>query len=360
MTPARVLIVDDSSLMRKLLREILSADPELEIIGAAPDPIRAWEMIQRMHPDVLTLDVEMPRMDGLVFLEKLMRARPMPVVMVSALTEADCATTLRALELGAIDFVAKPKLDIERGISELASELVTKVKGAARARLRRRSATPAPRLQPPAGRRHSAAEVVFAIGASTGGTEALRVVLGQLPDDSPGVIVVQHMPEHFTRQFAQRLDKLCAITVREAADGDPILPGHALIAPGGTLHARVHRRGRHPVVCLVAGPPVNHSRPSIDVLFSSCAESLGDRAVGAILTGMGNDGADGLLAMKRAGAGTVAQDEATSLVFGMPKEAIARGAVDCVAPLNEIASRLFRLAPRGAAASTRNDQGASE
>jgi two-component system, chemotaxis family, protein-glutamate methylesterase/glutaminase len=365
MTAARVLIVDDSSLVRQLLRSVLSADPELEVIGTASDPIRAWQIIQRSNPDVITLDVEMPRMNGLTFLEKLMRARPMPVVVVSALTAADCETTLRALELGAVDFVEKPKLDIERGLEGLGAELLLKVKAAARARPRAANSGAAaagsgaafpvlseaaqrPVLAAPgrAASQRSGTPVVIAIGASTGGTEALRRVLAQLPETAPGVIVVQHMPGHFTRQFAERLDRLCAVRVREAADGDAITPGQVLIAPGGALHTQLQLHAGQAIVKLVEGPLVNYSRPSVDVLFHSCASALGRKAVGALLTGMGQDGAEGLLAMRRAGGGTVAQDEASSVVFGMPKEAIARGAAEIVAPLHEVAGVLMRLVER--------------
>jgi two-component system, chemotaxis family, protein-glutamate methylesterase/glutaminase len=351
MKPTRVLIVDDSALMRELLREILAADPEIEVIGAVPDAIRAWEHIQMARPDVLMLDIEMPRMDGLEFLEKLMRAHPMPVVMCSSLTERDSGATLRALELGAVDFVSKPKIDVQRGIERLAGELVSKVKAAARARPRPRAAS---RIsgRPTATARDGAAgraplpkttETVIAIGASTGGTQALLEVLEGLPEDAPGVVVVQHMPEQFTRQFAARLDKLCAVRVHEAASGDRILPGHVLIAPGGAQHMEVARSGGQSLVCLVSRPPVNHHRPSVDVLFESCARVLGANAVGAILTGMGGDGATGLLAMRVAGARTIAQDEATCVVFGMPKEAIARGAAEFVVPLAAVPGALLRL-----------------
>lgn len=349
MSKIRVLIVDDSALIRQLLREILSRDPEIEVVGAAPDAIRAWACIQQIRPDVLTLDVEMPHMDGLVFLEKLMCAHPMPVVMVSSTTEAGCKTTLRALELGAIDFVSKPKIDLQHGLEGLGAELVQKVKVAARARPRKR--VPAkPSNEETMSHSHVAVtgsrstDVVLAIGASTGGTEALRRILEALPADAPGVVIVQHMPENFTRHFAKRLDQLCAIHVREAANGDRIVAGQALIAPGGTQHMKVVRRGRDYEVRLVASAPVNHHRPSVDVLFASCAEEVGENAVGAILSGMGRDGAQGLLRMRRAGARTVAQNEATCVVFGMPKEAIACGAAETVAPIEAIGATLVRLA----------------
>jgi two-component system, chemotaxis family, protein-glutamate methylesterase/glutaminase len=353
MNPKRVLVVDDSPLMRKLIGDVLSSDPELEVVGAAPDPVRAWEMIQRTRPDVLTLDVEMPKMNGIEFLEKLMRAHPMPVVMVSSLTEPSCALSLRALALGAIDVVAKPKLDLERTFAEIGAELVAKVKGAAQARVKRPpSVGKMPRTTPsraafPARRARSsrsASGAVLAIGASTGGTTALRALLAELPDDAPGIVIVQHMPEHFTQRFAEHLDKLCAIRVREAAEGDLIEPGQALIAPGGSAHLRIERSGTQAVVRLVEGAPVSFNRPSVDVLFHSCAEAIGSQTVAALLTGMGHDGAEGLLALRRAGARTVAQDEATSVVFGMPGEAVARGAAEFVTPLDDIAPLLMRLA----------------
>jgi two-component system chemotaxis response regulator CheB len=355
MMPARVLIIDDSSLMRRLITEVLSADPELEVVGAARDPVQAWELIQRLRPDVLTLDVEMPKMNGLEFLEKLMRAHPMPVVMVSSLTEPSCASSLRALALGAVDVVAKPTLDMERGFAEIGAELIAKVKGAAQARLRRpisakmarvtpsRTALPARRAPGP----RKASPVVLAIGASTGGTTALRVLLAQLPPDAPGIVIVQHMPERFTQRFAAHLDQLCAIRVREAADGDPIVTGEALIAPGGAAHLHVVRSGTDTVVRLIDGDPVSFSRPSVDVLFNSCADALGPLTVAALLTGKGHDGADGLLTLRRAGARTVAQDEATCVVYGMPREAIQRGAAEFVAPLDEIAALLLQLAEQG-------------
>ncbi len=352
----RVLVVDDSALMRQLLTQILSSDPGIEVVGAAPDPIRAWQLVQTLRPDVITLDVEMPRMDGLAFLERLMRAHPMPVLMVSSLTERGCRTTLRALELGAVDVVTKPKIDVARGIAELAGELVRKVKaaGAARPRARARVAAAAPVAPSPrsallrAEARPSAmlrtTDVVFALGASTGGTEALREVLVALPADSPGLVIVQHMPEAFTRAFAERLDGLTRIRVREARDGDTIRPGLALIAPGGTHHMEVVRSGAHYSVRLLPTPAVNHHRPSVDVLFRSCAHALGSNAVGAILTGMGGDGAAGLLAMRRAGARTIAQDEASCVVFGMPREAILAGAAEHVCSLDHVAPALLRLA----------------
>lgn len=342
----RVLIVDDSALIRQLLTEVLSADPAIEVVGSAPDPYVAWEKIKQLSPDLITLDVEMPRMDGLSFLQRLMQLRPMPVLMVSSLTEAGCATTLRALELGAVDFVTKPKLDVRSGTVELADELHAKIKAAARAHVQRpvrRTANSAPALTATAMLRST--EVVLALGASTGGTEALREVLAALPANSPGIVVVQHMPEHFTTSFAERLDSLCRVRVREAADGDRVLPGHVLLAPGN-WQMELTRSGATYKVRVQQTPPVNRHRPSVDVLFDSCARFAGSNAVGALLTGMGADGARGLLAMRRAGAATLAQDEATSVVFGMPKEAIQLGAAEEIVPLPSIAEALLRLASR--------------
>jgi two-component system, chemotaxis family, protein-glutamate methylesterase/glutaminase len=347
MDKTKVLIVDDSALIRQLLTSLLSDDPGLEVVGVASDPYVAWDKIKALRPDVLTLDVEMPRMDGLAFLERLMRARPIPVLMVSSLTEKGCENTLRALELGAIDFVTKPKIDIKNGTTELANEIISKIKIAARAKVRPRQKLGVDGQARLNALRSEAlaksTQKVIALGASTGGTEALREVLTALPADSPGVVIVQHMPEHFTRAFAQRLDKLCQIRVQEARDGDRILPGHALIAPGN-YHMRVNRNGAHYNVEVFMGEPVNRHRPSIDVLFHSCARHLGRNAVGVIMTGMGDDGARGLLAMHQAGALTVAQDEASSVVFGMPKEAIELGAVNEVLGLTRIAETVARRA----------------
>lgn len=339
MTKTKVLIVDDSAVMRQLLTEVLTRDQTLEVVGAASDPFIAREKILRLEPDVLTLDVEMPRMDGLTFLEKLMRGHPMPVVMISSLTERGCDTTFRALELGAVDFVTKPKLDVASGTVELAAEIVEKVKSAAKARISKRAKSRPP-VQPltPISSGQAlirSTQKVVAVGASTGGTEALREFLEPLPADSPGIVIVQHMPEKFTRSFAERLDGLCRIRVKEAEDGDRILPGHVLIAPGN-YHMEVFRNGAEYRVRTFSGEPVNRHRPSVDVLFNSCARHLGTNAVGVILTGMGADGARGLLEMHKAGAHTIAQDEASCVVFGMPREAIALGAADEVAPLSKI------------------------
>lgn len=344
-TPYKVLIVDDSALMRQLLTKILSSAPELMVVGTAADPFVAREKILALKPDVLTLDIEMPRMDGLTFLEKLMRGHPMPVVMISSLTDKGADTTLRALGLGAIDYVSKPKLDVSNGTIEHAEEIIAKVKAAARVRVHRASASTAAAV-PSTGRIYhfSATHKIVAIGASTGGTEALKELLSPLPADFPGIVIVQHMPETFTRQFAERLDSLCKIRVKEAKDGDHILPGHALLAPGGH-HMSVARRGMEYAVHVYRGERVNRHLPSVDVLFSSCARSMGKNALGVLLTGMGADGAKGMLEMKQAGAFNIAQDESTCVVFGMPHEAILLNAVDQVLPLGQIPDALLhRLA----------------
>jgi len=339
--PYKVLIIDDSSLMRQLLTQILGSDPELEVIGTAADPFVAREKIKSLNPDVLTLDIEMPRMDGLTFLEKLMRGHPMPVVMISSLTDRGAETTLRALSLGAVDYIAKPKVDVSNGTIEQASDIIAKVKAAAKVRVRGLEPgeiIPAAAL--PAGYRFTATHKVVAIGASTGGTEALKDLLSALPPDFPGVVMVQHMPEAFTRPFSERLNSLCRIHVQEAKDGDRILPGHALLAPGGH-QMQVVRRGTEYAVKVYRGERVNRHLPSVDVLFSSCARQLGKNAIGVLLTGMGSDGAKGMLEMKVAEAHTIAQDEATCVVFGMPREAIQLGAVDQVLPLGRIPTALL-------------------
>jgi two-component system chemotaxis response regulator CheB len=342
----RVLVVDDSALMRRILSDLLSRDPSIEVVGVAPDPYIARDKILKLKPDVLTLDVEMPRMDGLTFLGKLMRAHPMPVVMVSSLTLNGAETTLRALELGAVDFVSKPQLDVVERMPGAIAEIVEKIKMAAVAKLRTPSPAPPPqRSEPPTPRSTSAmlktTQPVIAVGASTGGTEALRTFLMALPPDAPGVVIVQHMPEKFTKAFAMRCNSLCAIQVKEAEDGDRLLQGHALIAPGN-YHMKLHRDGASYAVRVEQGLPVNRHRPSVDVLFHSTAEVAGRNAIGVILTGMGDDGARGLLAMKHAGAQTIAQDEASCVVFGMPKEAIKLGAVDQVLPLSQISATVLQ------------------
>jgi two-component system chemotaxis response regulator CheB len=338
----RVLIVDDSALIRSLMTEIVNREPDMTAVGAAPDPYAAREMIRNLAPDVLTLDVEMPRMDGIDFLEKLMRLRPMPVVMVSTITQQGAEVTLRALELGAVDFVAKPKLDVARGMEDAAREIVEKIRLAAGARVRPAAmprAAPGPRPALALGTRASTEKLII-VGASTGGTEAIKEVLLPMPSDAPGILITQHMPAGFTKSFAQRLDGQCRIRVKEAEEGERVLPGHAYIAPG-ERHLRVLRSGANYVTALSDEPPVNRHRPSVEVLFKSAAQCAGSNAIGVMLTGMGKDGASAMLEMKRAGAFNVAQDEATCVVFGMPKEAIAVGAVDEVLPLGAIAERLL-------------------
>ena len=340
--PFKVLIVDDSALMRQLLSKILDSDPDLVVVGTASDPFVAREKILALQPDVLTLDIEMPRMDGLTFLEKLMRGHPMPVIMISSLTSKGADTTLRALSLGAIDYVSKPKLDVSNGTIEQADEIIAKVKAAAKAKTRcaKSNAAP-PAVVPGKAYQFSATHKVVAVGASTGGTEALKELLSPLPADFPGIVIVQHMPEAFTHQFAERLNSLCKLRVREAKDGDRILPGHALLAPGGH-HMAVVRRGMEYAVHIYRGERVNRHIPSVDVLFSSCARHLGGNVVGVLLTGMGADGARGMLEMKQADAFNIAQDESTSVVFGMPREAIHLGAVDRVLPIEEIPGALLQ------------------
>ncbi len=348
----RVFIIDDSALMRQVLSSILSTDPAVQVVGTAPDPISAWRKIKDMEVDVLTLDVEMPRMDGLTFLDKLMQNRPMPVVMVSSLTERGCNTTIRALELGAVDFVTTPKLDLAPWTSAPGDEIILKATAAARARVSRRAHTSsggaslAPRAAEVQWKGASFAEAthrVVCVGASTGGTEALRVLLTALPADAPGIVIVQHMPEKFTKSFADRLNELCRIQVREAQDGDRVMPGLALIAPG-SKHMRIRRSGAEYRVEVVVEDPVNRHRPSVDVLFESAARALGPNAVAVMLTGMGNDGARGMKLMHDAGARTIAQDEATCVVFGMPREAIATGAVEQILPLEAIAQASLNAA----------------
>jgi two-component system chemotaxis response regulator CheB len=343
--PIRVLIVDDSAAMRQLLTHILSSDPAIQVVGTAADPYFARDKIRDLKPDVLTLDIEMPRMDGITFLEKLMRAHPMPVVMVSSLTQKGFEVTMRALELGAVDFFSKPTIDTLSGVAGAAHDIIDKVKAAACAHVHARSAPSAPAVSKLAVRATAAfgmTHKIIAIGASTGGTEAIREVLMDLPADMPGIVVTQHMPPGFTASFANRLNSLCAMHVKEAQDGDKVLPGHALIAPG-SLHMAITRSGAEYVVRVFSGDPVNRHRPSVDVLFDSCAEHAGKNAVAAILTGMGDDGARGLRRMRDAGARTIAQDEASCVVFGMPKEAIAHGGAESILPLNKIARELRAL-----------------
>jgi two-component system, chemotaxis family, protein-glutamate methylesterase/glutaminase len=349
MAKIKVLIVDDSALIRGLMREIINSQPDLEVVGMAPDPITARDMIKLLNPDVLTLDVEMPRMNGLDFLEKLMRLRPMPVLMVSTLTERGNEVTLKALELGAVDFITKPRIGVSDGLVELGNEIGDKIRAAARARIRRHALSSAPpdRPQPLAGNFLSTTEKIVFVGSSTGGTEALKEFLTRMPATSPAVMITQHMPEAFTRSFAQRLDGLSAMTVKEAEHNERVVPGHAYIAPGHS-HLLLRKSGAYYYTELSKADPVNRHRPSVDVLFHSAAAVAGQNALGVIMTGMGKDGAQGLLAMRKSGAYTIAQDEASCVVFGMPKAAIEIGAAVEVASLNDIAGRVLdRLGRRG-------------
>lgn len=334
----KVLIVDDSALIRSVMKEIIGSQPDMEVVGVAPDPLVARELIKQTNPDVLTLDVEMPRMDGLDFLEKLMRLRPMPVLMVSSLTERGSEITMRALELGAVDFVTKPKISIQSGMREYSDLIADKIRGAAKARIRARTLPTGertggalPALRNPL----TSSEKLIIIGASTGGTEAIRAFLMQMPSDCPGILIAQHMPEGFTSSFARRLDASCKISVREAAGDERILPGHAYIAPGHS-HLLLGRSGANYVTRIEQTEPVNRHRPSVDVLFRSAAQAAGKNAVGVILTGMGKDGAAGMLEMRNAGSYNFAQDEASCVVFGMPREAILIGAAHEVAALSAL------------------------
>ncbi|KQV79836.1 chemotaxis protein [Massilia sp. Root351] len=335
----KVLIVDDSALIRSVMTEIINNQPDMEVVGAAPDPLVARELIKQTNPDVLTLDVEMPKMDGLDFLEKLMRLRPMPVVMVSSLTERGSEITMRALELGAVDFVTKPKISIQSGMREYTDLIADKIRAASKARVRARTLPQAgaagqaalPQLRNPL----MSSEKLIIIGASTGGTEAIREFLMQMPSDCPGILITQHMPEGFTKSFAKRLDSLCKIAVIESQGNERVLPGHAYIAPGHS-HLTLARSGANYMTKIDQGEPVNRHRPSVDVLFRSAAQFAGKNAVGVILTGMGKDGAAGMLEMKNAGAYNFAQDEASCVVFGMPREAIAVGATHEVGALQAL------------------------
>ena len=346
----RVLVVDDSALMRQLLTKLIDAEADMEVVGAACDPYVAREMIRARNPDVVTLDVEMPRMDGLKFLENLMRLRPMPVLMVSTLTETGSDISLRALELGAVDFIAKPKLDVVRTMSVYGEEIAEKIRAAAQARFPGRAQT-APLPLARIGGTSISSEALIAIGASTGGTEAIKKLLVALPPETPGILIAQHMPEGFTRSFAARLDGLSRIRVTEAEDRERVVPGHAYIAPGHS-HLLLERSGANYRLRLSKSEPVNRHRPSVDVLFRSVAAHAGANAIGVILTGMGKDGAQGMLDMRLAGAHTLAQDEASCIVFGMPKEAIALGAAGDVASIDDIPALLLQhlaaMGPRSA------------
>ncbi len=359
MSKIRVLVVDDSALMRKLLTELLNSDPQIEVVGTAMDAYMAREKIKKLKPDVLTLDVEMPKMDGLKFLSNLMRLHPMPVVMVSSLTEKGADVTMRALEIGAIDFVSKPKVDLAHSLDDCAEEITSKVKVAARAcvntMLRQKSAEPVRPSQLNNGATpgseggsgtYSTTDRVIAIGASTGGTEAIKDVLMGLRPDCPGIVITQHIPPVFSSSFAERMNQCSPLVVCEARDGQQIRPGHAFIAPGDQ-HLSVIKDGARYRCKLDSNPPVNRHRPAVDVLFESVAETAAHNAVGVILTGMGKDGAKGMKRMHDAGAATIAQDEKTSVIWGMPHAAIEEGGVDHVMPLGRIARQMTELAAHG-------------
>lgn len=347
----KVLIVDDSAVVRQVLKEVIESDSALEVMDTAADPFVAAEKIKARLPDVITLDVEMPRMDGITFLHKIMSQHPIPVVMCSSLTGDGCETTLEALEYGAVDIITKPKIGIKRFFEESQIRICDSIKAAAQARVKSvskthnrvtKKLTADALIAPPSGRSMiRTTERIVVVGASTGGTEALREFLESLPQDSPGIAIVQHMPEKFTTAFAGRLNKLCRIEVKEAADGDSVLRGRALIAPGNR-HTLLQRSGARYYVKVKDGPLVCRHRPSVDVLFRSAAQYAGSNAVGIIMTGMGDDGARGMEEMKNVGAHTIAQDEETCVVFGMPHEAIKRDAVDKVLPLQAIAGAMMR------------------
>lgn len=359
MSKIRVLVVDDSALVRSLLAEIINRQRDMACVGAANDPLIAREMIRELNPDVITLDVEMPRMDGIDFLGRLMRLRPTPVLMISTLTERGAEVTMRALELGAVDFVAKPRIGLADGIKDLSDQIVEKIRIAASAHIRRAPTAPAAGVTAAAGAAGAPAatlpkllgrlstEKLICIGSSTGGTEAVKEVLIRMPADSPGIVITQHMPPGFTTSFAARLNGLCQITVKEAVHGERILPGHAYIAPGGKQF-RIDRSGANYVAVVEDGEPVNRHKPSVEVLFHSCAQVVGPNAFGIMLTGMGNDGAKAMREMKDAGSYNYVQDEASCVVFGMPREAIVHGAADEVLPLTAIAPALLaRLSSSG-------------
>ncbi|WP_323834343.1 protein-glutamate methylesterase/protein-glutamine glutaminase [Photorhabdus africana] len=339
MNKITVLCVDDSALMRQIMREIINSHPDMEVVACAPDPLVARDLIKKHNPQVLTLDVEMPRMDGIDFLEKLMRLRPMPVVMISSLTAKGSEITLRALELGAVDFVTKPQLGIREGMLAYSELIAEKIRTAAQAKLSVPIITPVSSA-PLSFKPLLSSEKLIAVGASTGGTEAIKNLLQPLPVTSPALLITQHMPPGFTRSFAERLNKLSQITVKEAENGERILPGHAYIAPGDR-HMELCRNGADYQVLITDAPAVNRHRPSVDVLFRSVAKFAGKNAVGVLLTGMGSDGAAGLLEMKQAGAYTLAQDEASCVVFGMPRAAIQMGAVDEVMDILKMSKRML-------------------
>lgn len=337
----KVLIVDDSAVVRKILSTGLSKYPDIEVVGTAPDPFVARDKIVTLKPDVVTLDVEMPRMDGISFLQRLMAYYPLPVIMVSSLTQSGCETTLKALEVGAVDFVAKPTMDVSTSLNDVMDELVEKIRTSVKVKIKKKVLKTTDTKRPQTS--HALIKTthkIVAIGASTGGTEALKEVLTQMPPNAPGIVIVQHMPALFTKAFADRLNTLCAIRVSEAKDGESVVPGMALIAPGG-YHMALNRSGARYYVTINQDPPVRRHRPSVEVLFESVAKYAGANAIGVIMTGMGDDGASGLLKMKEAGANTIAQDEESCVVFGMPKEAIKLGAAEKIVSLEKIPSAIL-------------------
>ena len=355
----RVLIVDDSAVMRNLLCQILAADPEIDVVGVAADAMVAREMIKALRPDVLTLDIDMPKMDGLAFLDRIMQLRPMPVVMISALTMDGADVTLQALEMGAVDFVAKPQVDMREAWPALRDEVTSKIKAAARTsvQIARRATSSLPKLPDPRTRSRSANKIV-AIGASTGGVGALMEILSGMPENGPPILVAQHMPASFTRQFAKRLNDCCAMSVAEATDQARVLPGHVYIAPGDR-HLSLVRTGVNFYCRLEDGERVNNHIPCVDILFASAATAAGNDGIGVLLTGMGKDGAQGLAAMRKAGAVTACQDEATSAIYGMPKAAMAIGAAEIELPLGRIAGWILERSS-GDSPPTRVDMGRPE
>ncbi len=352
----KVLIIDDSALIRQLLQEILTQDPAIDVVGTASDPLIAREKIKQLLPDVLTLDIEMPRMDGITFLKNLMRLRPMPVIMISTLTEAGADVTLEALDIGAVDFIPKPKLDVSTKLQEYADDIINKVKIASVARVRVGGSNDIPGvdkklsadavLAKAAYNFHQTTEKIITIGASTGGIEAIKEVLISMPANTPAIIISQHIPAAFSEPFARRMDGCCAMTVYEAKDGQQILPGHVYIAPG-SHHLLVERSGSRYLCRLNDGAPVNRHKPSVDVMFRSVCQTVGSNAVGTILTGMGDDGARGLKELQEVGVPTIAQDKKTSVVWGMPGEAVKMGGADFVLPLDKITGKLLELCSSG-------------
>jgi two-component system chemotaxis response regulator CheB len=340
MNKIRVLIVDDSAIVRKIFSEELSKYPDIEVVGTAPDPFVARDKIVNLKPDVITLDIEMPRMDGLTFLRKLMKFYPLPAIVVSSLTPKGGKLTLEAMDIGAVDVIGKP--GAAYSVGDMSAQLADKIRAAARVKMVRKDAEAEAVKYEPIASLAETTNKVLAIGASTGGTEALKAVLTQMPANSPGMVIVQHMPANFTTAFAERLNSLCKVTVKEAKDNDSVTPGTALLAPGN-FHMLLRRSGARYYVEVKTGPMVHHQRPAVDILFKSTAKYAGANAIGVILTGMGADGAAGLLEMKHMGAGTIAQDEKSCVVFGMPKEAIKMGAVDKIMPLNQIAAEIIRM-----------------